>query len=132
MRAWRHIEVVERMEKRQHRFWLFSIAKNLLTDHYRKRATREKIDAQFAREAIVNPASSPEPEKQFNLQEEMQQLDRAIGNVLENLRTVLLIQIIGEMDSTQIGEALDLPAGTVRYQIVTARKRLACEMQLEI
>jgi DNA-directed RNA polymerase specialized sigma24 family protein len=48
----------------------------------------------------------------------------------EDLRTILLMQVLGEMSSFQIGEVLGKPAGTIRYQISLARKRLAEEIRL--
>jgi RNA polymerase sigma-70 factor (ECF subfamily) len=42
----------------------------------------------------------------------------------EDLRTALVLQVMGRLSSTQIGEALGVPAGTVRYRIAMARKRM--------
>ncbi|MEZ4710478.1 MAG: RNA polymerase sigma factor [Caldilineaceae bacterium] len=130
MRAWRHVHVLQGMVESQHRYWLFSIAQNLLTDHYRKQATRAAIDRQLQNDVHVASAAARTPHEEMAEQEQMQQLDRAIARLPEDLRTVLLMQVLGEMNSTQISELLDRPAGTVRYQISAARKRLAEEMKL--
>jgi len=57
-------------------------------------------------------------------------VDRAIRRLPEHLRTVLVLQVLGERTSAEIGEMLDRPAGTVRYQLSQARKRLAEELRL--
>jgi len=49
----------------------------------------------------------------------------------EDLRTALVLQVMGRLSSSQIGEALGMPAGTVRYRIAMARKRLAELLRLE-
>ena len=130
VRAWRHVHVLQGMEESQHRYWLFSIAKNLLTDHYRKQATRSTIDQQLQNDAQLAAVASRTPHQEVAAQEQMQQLDRAIQRLPEELRTVLLMQVLGEMNSSEIGQALKRPAGTVRYQISVARKQLAEEMAL--
>ena len=130
IRGWKHIHVLQGMEENQHRNWLFSVAKNLLTDYYRKRATREKVDEQLRQHGELYAQVSSTPEQAWDKQEQIQQLDDAIAQLPENLRTVLLLQVVGQLNSTQIGEALELPAGTVRYQISVARKRLAQAMKL--
>lgn len=130
LRAWRHVHVLQGMEESQHRYWLFSIAKNLLTDHYRKQATRSTIDKQLQNDMNVTAAAPRTPHEEMAEQQQMQILDQAIQRLPEDLRTVLLMQVLGEMNSTQIGELLDRPAGTVRYQISAARKRLAEAMKL--
>jgi RNA polymerase sigma-70 factor, ECF subfamily len=43
---------------------------------------------------------------------------------------VLVLQVLDERTSAEIGELLGRPAGTVRYQLSQARKRLAVELRL--
>lgn len=130
LRAWRHVHVLEGMEKSQHQYWLFSIAKNLLTDHYRKQSTRSTIDQQLQNEAVATAASPQTPHEALVDQEQMRQVDTAIQQLPEDLRMVLLMQVLGEMNSTEIGRVLDRPAGTVRYQLSAARKKLAEQLKL--
>jgi len=60
----------------------------------------------------------------------MELLDRGIRRLPEDLRTVLLMQVLGEMSSTEIGRLLQRPPGTVRYQLSVARRQLAKEIRL--
>ena len=52
------------------------------------------------------------------------QLRVAIEKLPRKFRRVLQLSVVEEMDATQVGEVLGIPAGTVRSQLHTARKRL--------
>jgi len=47
-----------------------------------------------------------------------------IEQLPEKLRSVLLLSLVEEMDATDVGAVLGIPAGTVRSRLHTARKRL--------
>lgn len=55
-------------------------------------------------------------------------LDRALERLPEDLRVVICMRYLGEMNSSEIGETLERPAGTVRYQLGRARVLLAREL----
>jgi RNA polymerase sigma-70 factor (ECF subfamily) len=57
-------------------------------------------------------------------------MDAAIGRLPEDLRTVLVLQVLGDRTSAEIGELLGRPAGTVRYQLALARRHLADELKV--
>jgi RNA polymerase sigma-70 factor (ECF subfamily) len=54
----------------------------------------------------------------------LEQLRRAIERLPRKLRRVVQLSVVEEMDATQVGAALGLPAGTVRSRLHTARKLL--------
>jgi RNA polymerase sigma-70 factor, ECF subfamily len=131
LRAWRNCHVLQAMTDGEHRYWLFAVAKNLLTDYYRKQAVQSSAFAQLAQEPVWAGHPPPDLATQWETREQLQRLDHAIQQLPEELRTVLLLQTLGEMTSGQIGEMLDKPAGTVRYQIALARQQLAEAIKLE-
>ena len=51
VRVWRSLDSLESLPPEKRQFWLFSVARNLLVDQYRARATRER-----ARAALEPPA----------------------------------------------------------------------------
>src|SRR5262249_10347132 len=112
------------------RAWIFAIARNLVIDHYRKRATRRATDSALEREAAVAESVSAAADVEVAERERQAELDLAIRRLPEDLRTVLVLQRGGERPSPEIGELLGRPAGTVRYQLAEARRRLAVELRL--
>lgn len=62
--------------------------------------------------------------------ERLQELDDAIRALPEDLRVVLVLSVVGERTSTEVGELLGRPAGTVRYQLAEARRRLAHSLRM--
>ena len=130
LRVWRHLDTLRGLPSDRQRYWIFTVAKHALADHYRKLATRAGAYQEYVRNAERFASPIDESGHALEAREELERLDRAIQALPEELRTVLLMQTLGEMSSPQIGEALGRPAGTVRYQIALARRQLAREVQL--
>lgn len=130
LRAWRNLDTLGARGEGRHRYWIFTVARNLVTDYYRARAARSTALEQLSADARHHDSASETMESALEEREEVEMLDRAIKQLPEELRTVLLLQTLGELTSAQIGEALGKPAGTIRYQTSQARKQLAQEMHL--
>jgi RNA polymerase sigma-70 factor (ECF subfamily) len=130
VRAWRNTETLLGLAPPRQRAWLFAVARNLVIDQYRGQAVRTAT--QDALIAATDPAEhlSAGPEATVERDQELELVDRAIKRLPEQLRTVLVLQVIGERTSAEIGELLGRPAGTIRYQLSEARKRLAEELRL--
>jgi RNA polymerase sigma-70 factor, ECF subfamily len=128
IRVWQHIDNLQQMPPGERRFWLFGVAHNVLTDDYRRQARRsaEVADTEDNFEIQVDPETVGAQAQQ----ETQMDLDAAIARLPEDLRTVLVMSALGEMNSTEIGEALDCPAATVRYRLAVARQRLAADLGL--
>ena len=56
--------------------------------------------------------------------DELELLGDAIAQLPDDEREILTMIAMAEMNSTQVAEALGLPAGTVRYKLHQARRRL--------
>ncbi len=130
VRVWHNLDMLQELEPDRRRYWLFAVARNLLTDYYRSRAARLLAEQELSRDPGEALRSPEGPAAKLEQEEELRVLDVAIRRLPEDLRTVLVMQAFGEMSSAQIGEMLGRPAGTVRYNIAIARKRLADEMGL--
>jgi RNA polymerase sigma-70 factor, ECF subfamily len=126
LRVWRRLDALEQVPAERRHFWLFSIAGNLLTDAYRRQASQEKL-VQSATWQVQQEAERPVGGAQHD---GALDVEAAIACLPEDLRVVLAMSIIAEMTSTEIGEALGRPPGTVRYQLAQARARLARELGL--
>jgi DNA-directed RNA polymerase specialized sigma24 family protein len=83
-------------------------------------------------DALAGRSGPPEdePAAVAEYRAQVEALDGAIRALPEDLRTVLLMQVLAGMHSAQIGEALRKPASTIRYQLLLARRRLAQQMGL--
>lgn len=119
VRVWRNIEKVQAVPVERRRYWLVAIARNLSLDFHRQRKVRERLETAGA------PALVPIPEQLAEARDLATRLDDAIRCLPENLRTVLTLHIMGGMTSVDVGQLLNRPVGTVRYQLAQARKRLA-------
>jgi RNA polymerase sigma factor (sigma-70 family) len=128
LRVWRNQDSLEALPVERRRFWVFSVARNLLVDHYRRRAAGQAAqDALDATAELTQQWSDP-PEDTLLDQEGLRELDRAISQLPDDLRVALVLQVVGGQTSAQIGEALGQPAATVRYHLAQARRRLADEL----
>lgn len=123
LRLWRSIRVVEALPPERRHHWLYAVARNLVVDTYRGRASGSAALERLQR--LTPPDIADPPETDVLHAEAVDRLDRAIHNLPDDLRVVLVLQALGERTSTEIGEVLGRPAGTVRYQLAQARHRLA-------
>jgi RNA polymerase sigma-70 factor (ECF subfamily) len=113
------------------RAWLFTVARNLVVDVYRARASAEAANAALGQRAITAGAGVvAAAETDALAREDLDLLDAAIARLPRALRTVLVLQVLGDRTSAEIGELLGRPAGTVRYQLAQARRQLAAELGL--
>lgn len=125
LRVWRRLAEVRALPPGRRRAWIFTAAKNLTTDSYRARGTRQAT--QNALEQAY-PTAAPvrdQPEARAVTGERVDEVAAAVRTLPEDLRVVLTMHAVGELTSAQIGSALDQPAGTVRYKLALARKQLA-------
>src|SRR5690606_19894706 len=114
----------------QARYWLYRIARNLLTDHYRRLAVRKRTQEQLRGEAAREAVRAASAEAAFEAGDRLRRIERAVASLPEEQRRVLLLHLVGEMNSRQIGELLEVPAGTVRYRLSMARKALRLRAML--
>jgi RNA polymerase sigma-70 factor, ECF subfamily len=130
VRAWRNLDLLLALPPGRQRAWLFTIGRNLVVDQYRSRAARGAAHDALIASTTLEDQLSEGPETAVERDHETRLVDEAIRRLPDDLRTVLVLQVLGEKTSAEIGELLDRPAGTVRYQLSRARKRLAEEIHL--
>lgn len=130
VRVWQHIGEVRLVPREQRRFWLFTLARNLVYDHRRRCAVRRHLEVALPEEASLPADSRFDPVSAFEVKETETAIDVAIRHLPLDLRTALTLSLLGEMTSREIGMALGIPSGTVRYRISQARRRLAQDLGL--
>jgi RNA polymerase sigma-70 factor, ECF subfamily len=125
VRAWRSIVSLDGLTPERQRAWLVTVARHLAVDHYRSQATRRKAVEALERETRLANATARPADLEVDERQRLLRLDAAIRDLPEDLRIVLVLAVLDERTSTEIGELLARPAGTVRYQLAQARRLLA-------
>lgn len=99
--------------------WMFKIATNLAINHFNAR----KPASQLADEV---PATSPfgSPELMAELRETQRDLRKALLELSEPYRAILLLRHLNELSYQDIADTLDVPIGTAKVRLHRARKLL--------
>lgn len=98
--------------------WIFTIARNRLIDAKRKQKRPEP-------ELLLNePDHYPNQEDIFTLQQEATQLGKAISELPETQKEILIAAFYGDMSHMEVAEKTGLPLGTIKSRIRLALTRL--------
>lgn len=89
--------------------WLYMIAKNTLTDYYRRRAVRKEcaIDGEIL-EAI------PQEKAVGNNSLNQEELKNAVGKLTEEQQQVIILKFIEDYDNAKIAEIMKKSIGAVK------------------
>lgn len=111
--------------------WLHRIVKNVCIDELRKRkrGTILSLDASISSDdgeyTLQIPDESPGIQEILEKEEEKEFLWKALEELKENHRVVLVLADIKGYDYTEVAQILDIPVGTVKSRISRARIKLA-------
>ena len=117
LRAWQHFALISALEALQQKAWLTRTLRNLATDEWRRQSLASAADCQLREPSTPGGASSA--------MELRMDVARALRELDEESRELVLMRYLEEMNSREIGEALDMPEGTVRTRLARCRKVLA-------
>jgi RNA polymerase sigma-70 factor (ECF subfamily) len=107
-------------DRERFRSWLVRVCWRLALDHRRAGLRRERRE-----QAAAGPSPPPDVEETAAANEFRQQLWRAIDELPEKLRLVVLLAPIRGLDIREVARLTRLPEGTVKSRLFLARKRLA-------
>jgi RNA polymerase sigma factor (sigma-70 family) len=110
-------------EPDQPRAWLFRVATNLARDEARLAIRRKRHLTLLRTEAAVAGGAVPEPDRELVERERIAAARRALEQLSERDREVLLLWDAG-LSYTEIAEATDLALGAVGTTLARARHRL--------
>ena len=104
------------------KYWLIRVVKNAALN-YAKRKTRERKAYQkvFREETRVEETG----ENLLMKKETREGVLKALEQLPENLRIVLILKEYGELNYKEIGRALGISEGNVKVRVFRARERLA-------
>lgn len=125
LRAWQHLDKLTDMPEDGRRAWLFAVARNLSIDTGRHRHTRAGAEQALAREQARQPGTAAPAHVAVLAAERVTVVSEAIRALPQEQRVALTMAAAGEMTSAEIGAAVGVPAGTVRYRLSLARRTLA-------
>ena len=104
------------------KYWLIRVVKNASLN-YAKRKTREKKAYQRAFKEDNRVFETGE--NQLVKKETREEVLKALDQLPENLKTVLILKEYGELNYKEIGRTLGISVGNVKVRVFRARERLA-------
>ncbi|HEY76952.1 MAG TPA: sigma-70 family RNA polymerase sigma factor [Thermoflexia bacterium] len=121
------VRLVERIDRFTYRgrpllAWLYTIARNLVTDHYRQSGSPQLLPLE---EGLV--ADSGDPEEAADRALVQRRLARAIARLTEDQRRVILLRFVEGMDTRSVAQVLGKPVGAVKalqHRALAAMRRI--------
>lgn len=104
------------------RAWLYGIAANLLRHHVRAEVRALRATARLARQAGVGEDHAEVVTARIDAEHRVAQLAAALAELSPGDREVLLLTSWAGLTAGEIGDALDIPAGTVRSRLHRVRR----------
>lgn len=129
------LTAVERREKIEYRenpkSYLLSIAIRIWKNRKRKLAWRRRIAEIVPMEdrEILLQGNSSLPEEEMLEQEEIAWVHRAVANLPEGLKLVVLLYYMEELSIIQIATTMKIPQGTVKSRLHRAKKMIKKELE---
>lgn len=105
--------------------WLASIARNACLDHLRRRKARPPRQDIPAEEMTGLASAAPDPHEQWLLSSRQKLIHRALQDLSEINREIIILKDIQGLPLEEIATMLDLPLGTVKSRSSRARVELA-------
>jgi RNA polymerase sigma-70 factor (ECF subfamily) len=103
--------------------WIFTVARNRKIDILRKERRPEPEDLPWG------PEAEPEQEEVMTLQQESKKLGKAIADLPDKQKDLILKAYYGELSHSEIAEQTGLPLGTIKSRIRLALDRLRRQMK---
>lgn len=110
-------------DRNRFRGWLVRISFRLALDRLRSAKRRERRDALWSQPAHLPPPATAEDVAASN--QFQGHLERALEELPEKLRLVLLLSAMDGYTIEEIARMIGVPLGTVKSRIFIARKKLA-------
>ena len=113
----------------QFRYWLYRIAGNVINEHLRKAARRQRLLKRASRERSIRIVGGNSAVESPN--EKLAVLREAILALRPKYQTIITLRFFENMKLREIGELLASSPGTVRSQLARALAKLRKELATE-
>jgi RNA polymerase sigma factor (sigma-70 family) len=104
-------------EKSQFRPWMYQIARNVRSDHFRRRQTELRLVEE-------KPATPHSGANRFETEQQLDLLHRALLALSEDKREILVLARFEEMKYEAIAALLQVETGTVKVRVHRALREL--------
>ncbi|MDB4285442.1 RNA polymerase sigma factor [bacterium] len=113
--------------------WLYTVAKNLCIDHYKKQRRGKEFSLDQALPSLERHeamrSTETDPQIACIRSQEDARLLEALGELEPSRRVVLILFYFQGLSYQEIGEALGVPVSTVKIRIFRAKKALLEKMK---
>ena len=104
--------------------FLYQIARNLITDHYREKGKAKVVSAEYV--PILDPRGGLEEKARLN--SDLERVKLALANLKEEYQDLIIYRYFDELSVPEIAKILEKPQGTVRVGLHRALKALKNEL----
>jgi len=105
--------------------WIYRITHNEVVSWYRKQKIRPQIFLDDENNKLENfIASEIDIEKEYIQKDLIENIKRALPEINEKYREVIMLRFFEEKDYGEISDILEIPAGTVATRISRGKKEL--------
>lgn len=108
---------------RRFKTWLYTIATNIMRDHYKRAEMRYTI-LSIDRSESINSHSELTPEDTFLGDVEISHVIKALQQLSKLHQSVILLRYYEELPLKDIADILDIPVGTVKSRLSLGLKHL--------
>jgi RNA polymerase sigma-70 factor (ECF subfamily) len=105
--------------------WLMRVTANRCLLEHRRKKRRHRAASEILKQWAELEKNAPGPEKQAIRTEEVDTMMQCLHEMDESLQVPLAMRHFCDLNSTEIGEILDLEPGTVRKRLYKGRIILA-------
>ncbi len=108
------------------RTWLVRVTRNLLIDHYRKTRKDQALDPiEDQLYSLEQSGVGARADGSVVHREAKEFLQQGLAKLSPDLREAVILRDLQEMEYKEIGQALNIPEGTVKSRINRGRRELA-------
>ena len=107
--------------------FLYKIAKNLVTDHYRIKGKNRTISAEYV--SIVDPDS--DLEEKAKSESDLETIHLALANLQENYQNVIIWHYLDDLSIREVAKLLDKSEENTRVMLHRALKKLRGELNYD-
>lgn len=104
--------------------WLYRLTLNTCTDHYRREKKRRGDLSLDDPDLAPIRDTAPSPEEIVIRREEQANLRKALADLPEQHRVILILREMDGLDYQEIAQVLDIELGTVKSRLARARRAL--------